>query len=269
MFKIGDIARMAGVTVRTLHYYEEIKLFMPTSTTESGHRLYLPRQLETLRHITDLKTLGLSLEEIHSVLKGEAFETVLGRKQRELMQTREQINEQIALIQSVLEKEVRMENYLVEIKELPAYQVLAARGKAENYKNVAAPMGKLFEVVGKALKDNQLTFRQPCVVIWHGGGYQSEEAIELEVAEAFKGEAPTHLANKKTVHLTNLPTARVASAIHRGSYEKFGEAYAAILNWMEENDYVPDGPVREVYLHFEENKNNNISELQIPIKPRG
>lgn len=159
-----------------------------------------------------------------------------------------------------------MENYLVEIKELPAYQVLAARGKAKNYKNVAHPMAKLFDAVGKALKANQLSFRQPCVVLWHGEGYQSEQEIELEVAEAFQGEAPIHLNDKQSVHLTNLPAARVAATIHRGSYEKFGEAYKAILNWMGENGYVPDGPVREVYLYVGKIEENQISEVQIPIK---
>lgn len=269
MFKIGDIARMAGVTVRTLHYYEEINLFKPACTTESGHRLYNPGQLEDLRHIVDLKALGLSLNAIQNVIAGEAFETVLTRKQRDLMEEREKLNEQIARIQTVLDKEIRMDNYLVEIKELPVYQVLAARGKASDYRHVAAPMGKLFDVVGEALKAHDLSFRQPCAVLWHGGGYQSEEEIELEVAEAFRGEAPINLKDKNSVHLTELPAARVAATVHKGSYEKFGEAYAAILSWMEDNGYVPNGSVREVYLHFEENVNNNISELQIPIKPKG
>ena len=269
MFKIGEIARMAGVTVRTLHYYEQINLFKPACTTESGHRLYAPGQLETLRHIVDLKGLGLSLNAIQNVLDGEAFETVLTRKHLALMQEREKLNEKIALIQAVLDKEVRMDNYLVEIKELPVYQVLAARGKAPDYRHVTAPMSKLFAAVDSALKEHKLSFRQPCVVLWHGGGYQSEEEIELEVAEAFQGEVPTDLTNKKGVHLAELPAARVAATVHKGSYEKFGEAYAAILSWMETNGFVPDGPVREVYLHFEENADNNISELQIPIRPKG
>ncbi|MFM1653546.1 MerR family transcriptional regulator [Brevibacillus sp. B_LB10_24] len=67
-WKVGDLANLTGLTVRTLRYYDQIGLFSPSGQTESGHRLYSESDLSRLHQILSLKELGLSLEEIKSVL---------------------------------------------------------------------------------------------------------------------------------------------------------------------------------------------------------
>ncbi|UUZ82508.1 MerR family transcriptional regulator [Paenibacillus sp. P26] len=69
-WKVGDLAHLTGLTVRTLRFYDQIGLFSPSGQTESGHRLYSEADLSRLHQILSLKELGLSLEEIKSVLTG-------------------------------------------------------------------------------------------------------------------------------------------------------------------------------------------------------
>ncbi|RKN85938.1 MerR family transcriptional regulator [Paenibacillus ginsengarvi] len=69
-WKVGELAKLTRLTVRTLHYYDQIGLFSPSGQTESGHRLYSEADLSRLHHILSLKELGLSLEEIKSVMDG-------------------------------------------------------------------------------------------------------------------------------------------------------------------------------------------------------
>lgn len=69
-WKVGDLAKLTGLTVRTLRFYDQIGLFSPSGETESGHRLYGESDLSRLHQILSLKELGLSLEEIRSVLAG-------------------------------------------------------------------------------------------------------------------------------------------------------------------------------------------------------
>ncbi|WP_442602423.1 MerR family transcriptional regulator [Paenibacillus sp. KN14-4R] len=68
--KIGDLANLTGLTVRTLRFYDQIGLFSPSGQTESGHRLYSESDLSRLHQILSLKELGLSLEQVKSVLTG-------------------------------------------------------------------------------------------------------------------------------------------------------------------------------------------------------
>jgi DNA-binding transcriptional MerR regulator len=70
--KIGEMARRAGVSVRTLHYYEEIGLLEP-GRSDSGHRLYGRAAIERLQQIRSLQQLGLSLSEIDALLSGQSI----------------------------------------------------------------------------------------------------------------------------------------------------------------------------------------------------
>lgn len=66
---VGRFAAMAGVTIRTLRYYDEKGLLKPSGHRESGYRLYTMDDLFTLEQILTLKFLGLSLADIRKVLR--------------------------------------------------------------------------------------------------------------------------------------------------------------------------------------------------------
>lgn len=66
--RVGEIAEATGLTVRTLHYYEEIGLLVPTSRSQAGHRLYSDTDLARLYRICALRRLGLPLGEIARAL---------------------------------------------------------------------------------------------------------------------------------------------------------------------------------------------------------
>jgi DNA-binding transcriptional MerR regulator len=68
--RVGELARRAGLTVRTLHHYDEIGLLSPPVRTESGHRLYGAADVERLQQIVSLRQLGFPLDEIGALLAG-------------------------------------------------------------------------------------------------------------------------------------------------------------------------------------------------------
>jgi len=68
MIHIKKVAQLTGVTVRTLRYYDQIGLLKPASKTEGGHRLYAETDLKRLLQIQFLKSTGLPLENIKSML---------------------------------------------------------------------------------------------------------------------------------------------------------------------------------------------------------
>jgi DNA-binding transcriptional MerR regulator len=65
---VGQVARMARVSVRTLHHYDEIGLLTPTGRSEAGYRLYGSGDVERLHAVLLLRELGLPLEEIRTIL---------------------------------------------------------------------------------------------------------------------------------------------------------------------------------------------------------
>jgi DNA-binding transcriptional MerR regulator len=73
MFKVGDLARRTGVSIRTLHYYDEIDLLTPSYYSGAGHRLYAPEDVARLQQIKSLQALGFSLEQIRDCLQRRDF----------------------------------------------------------------------------------------------------------------------------------------------------------------------------------------------------
>jgi len=71
--KVGELARRTGLTVRTLHHYDEIGLLRPTQHTESGYRLYTAGDVARLQRVISLRQLGFSLDEIRDCLDGPGF----------------------------------------------------------------------------------------------------------------------------------------------------------------------------------------------------
>jgi DNA-binding transcriptional MerR regulator len=95
-FKVGELARRTGLTVRTLHHYDAIGLLRPSLHTASGHRLYAAADVARLQQVLSLRQLGFSLEEVRACLDRPDFSPleVIGRHVARL---REQIELQRGL----------------------------------------------------------------------------------------------------------------------------------------------------------------------------
>jgi DNA-binding transcriptional MerR regulator len=88
MKTIGEVSALAGITVRTLHHYDERGLLSPGGRTESGYRLYSDSDLERLQEILGWRALGFSLGEIGGLLDAAGHERLSAlRTQRELVDT--------------------------------------------------------------------------------------------------------------------------------------------------------------------------------------
>lgn len=69
MIRIGDLAKRAKISKRTLHYYEQIELLQPSIVTENGYRYYDDHSILRLQKILLLKSIGYTLEQIKDLLQ--------------------------------------------------------------------------------------------------------------------------------------------------------------------------------------------------------
>jgi len=84
LWRIGEVAKLTGVTTRTLRYWEELELLQPSSYRSSGERLYSPADVSRVTRIRNLQELlGFSLAEVRTVLSTEDVD-VLDRVRTEL-----------------------------------------------------------------------------------------------------------------------------------------------------------------------------------------
>jgi len=73
MLKVGELAKGAGMTLRTLHHYDEIGLLSPGERSRNGHRLYTLRDITRLQAVRILQQLGIPLSEVKRILSRKDF----------------------------------------------------------------------------------------------------------------------------------------------------------------------------------------------------
>jgi DNA-binding transcriptional MerR regulator len=85
-FTVSQVARMAGVSVRALHHYDEIGLLRPSGRSEAGYRLYQQADLERLQQVMFFRALEFPLEQIARLMKDPDFDVGAAlRMQRQLL----------------------------------------------------------------------------------------------------------------------------------------------------------------------------------------
>ena len=107
MMTVQEVANLAGVSTRTLRYYDQIGLLPPASATEAGYRLYGDADLRRLQQILFLRELAFPLKEIAPMLKAEAADTRRAvERHRELLRLKmERLQGLIDLCERILQGE--------------------------------------------------------------------------------------------------------------------------------------------------------------------
>ena len=145
MKTISQIAKLSGISVRTLQYYDEIGLLKPSSLSESGYRLYDEEALGKLQQILTLKELDFSLKEIQHLLSGAKSDRAAAfcRKKHQFLIERGHLDRQIELLTRLEERDTidNLQEYdlseyfraLEEFKTSHKDEVITYWGSEENF----------------------------------------------------------------------------------------------------------------------------------------
>ena len=101
---VGEVAQRFGITVRTLHHYDEIGLLCPSRRGASGYRLYTPADLARLSQVIVYRRLEMSLDEIASVLDDGDAVSHLVRQRNRVMSRLDGLKDLVEAIDHALEK---------------------------------------------------------------------------------------------------------------------------------------------------------------------
>jgi DNA-binding transcriptional MerR regulator len=123
LWKIGELAAATGLTVRTLHHYDEIGLLVPSERSQAGYRLYGEGDVRRLYEVRALRDLGIPLGEIPDALDGDVRATLarhLARVDRDLERQRRLQS----LLQRILDAagEVSGEDYMEAIEAMTMFE---------------------------------------------------------------------------------------------------------------------------------------------------
>ncbi|MBQ6852243.1 MAG: MerR family transcriptional regulator [Oscillospiraceae bacterium] len=139
MMTVTQVSKRTGVSVRTLHHYDQIGLLNPTEVTEAGYRLYDDGALDKLYMILVYRELGLSLNEISSILDAPDYDRnrVLEHQIKLMQERKEKLQNRISFAREMLMLGVKYMDFEgFDPKKIDEYsqQAKVLYGKTEAYK---------------------------------------------------------------------------------------------------------------------------------------
>jgi DNA-binding transcriptional MerR regulator len=279
LLKIGEFSQLSQVTVKTLHHYSDLGLFMPAHIDpHNNYRYYNIDQLPTIHRIMALKEIGLSLEQIKKMLnEGLSTEEIRGMlrlKQSEINTQIRETERQMALIEfrlRMIDAEDKFPNLDVVIKRLEPLNVLSFFVKKHHTRQ------KIGEIVQSAIDEGALEFTGVALDVYHG-----ETILPLESPEIQDGQHEIMLGVSASQESITLPEigelrARVEPEIETAATlmlykDKSPEVFERVTllhRWAIAHGYQLSGRVR--YWHHRgpmetQNPEEYIIEVQLPVK---
>ena len=195
MRTVKEISDLTGISVRTLHYYDEIGLLKPTEKSDAGYRLYDDKALETLQQILFFREFDISLKEIKAVLDNPALERnqILQVQRKMLVAKKERMERLIASIDDILKGENKMDFTIFTKTEVEEMFQTMLEHMPENMRNIAIKEFGSIEQWKKhymeVVSSEEMQKGYAKVVEWYGGKDKflsvARTPVSKEVAESY------------------------------------------------------------------------------------
>jgi DNA-binding transcriptional MerR regulator len=266
-FSVGEFSKITGLSIKTLRFYHEKGILVPTRVDEStGYRYYDDAAAERARVIRWLRDMEFSLDDIAQVLKEVGDEAdIIDRLEMQklriaqrMRREREIIRALDGVIASEREARERVQSASLEVEDKAVGAALFAgvrfRGK---YSDCGQEFARLARKAGRFISGKPFC-------LYFDAEYKDEDA-DIEACFPIRREFKADGIQTRT-----LPEQRCLVLLHRGPYAQLGRSYQKLLRNAEQRGLQPALPVREVYhkgpgLIFRGNPINYLTEIQLPV----
>ena len=252
LFQIGEIAKILGVTRKTILVYEERGLLTPAVKDEvTGYRYYTADNMTQIRSIRSLQALGLSLNEIAEYYyQTDNIETHL----KKLLELRAVVDRNIQLLQVRASKPGDLTVHSV---TLPQQVCFCRRYQC---KDVAEATKNLHDTYIAAAKTGQMSMIARMFTMRMSPDCDVLDLMCcIPVDNSFAGEERVEFAETPALCI-----------YFRGAYEDTGKAIRALTKHVKENNICVAGPFRSIYLEGPPNRGDKtadyITQIAVPIK---
>ena len=264
MYTIGQFSQIGKVSVKTLRYYDSIFLLVPAYTDKfTNYRYYSEEQVSTLLFILELKRYGLKLEQIKNVVGSNdtaLLKALLTEQLDEIEKRIQRDTELKSLVRRKLNKICSGGSIMeerkslgIELKEFNPVSVISVRDTI-SIDNIGAMFGKAFETAFK----NGITPAGAPMTVYHDIDFNYEHT-DIEVV------LPVNDEGRK------IKPEICAYTIYTGAYSSIGDAYAAVMKWIETNGYKISGAPFDMYIKGPREASSPdefVTEVYFPVKKK-
>lgn len=260
--KIGQFSKLSHLTIKALRFYEKEGLLTPVLVDQwTGYRYYETAQLERAARILAYRQLDLSINDIKAIFTGKSIHPILAAKQQALLSEHEVIEHRLSILKHLI-KEHTMK-YQVTIKIIPACTVYYSETTLKRYSDM------MQWIPAQGAECRQLNPDLECAKPpYEFCEYLDDEYRETDIRVRHSEAVVTAGRESANIKFRTIPETNVLSILHKGTYDRIGEAYAYLMRYAEENGYTCCGHARECYIDGIWNKSSVedwLTEIQLPV----
>jgi len=275
MLKIGELSKIAQVSIKTLRYYDRLGLLKPAHIDRfNGYRYYNLSQLPLLNRILALKDLDFSLDQIHELLKldltSRSLQNMLRHKADELRSHIIDERSRLLRVESRLtqiDEVFRKETSPVVLKTAPDYLVVTVRKRLPTLSILEKWQRETLQEIHQYLGQQSSAITGPDLLIYHQDEFR-EDDLDVEVGTIVR-ESRSNLEsgpNYGDIKHHTLPGVKLlASTLHTQPSQALGHTYAILTWWTQVNGFRPIGPWRELTYEQEIPTRERMIEVQRPV----
>lgn len=282
MLKIGDFSRLSQVTIRTLRHYDDLGLIKPDYVDHmTNYRFYTVEQLPRIHRIIALKELGLSLEQIGSMLDEDLpasqIRGMLRLKQAEIQQGVREAQRQIDMIEfrlRMIEAEDKFPDLDIVIKSLKPMHCLSFFPKVKRNSPTFKKRG--VEAINKAVREGKIKHLGVDMEIFYGevilpfASAVGDDKVEV-LFTVSDSQEEIILEPLGRLKIRDVPAVEQAATliIAGDDRDREGREKAILMRrWAIANGYKPRNLIRYVYYRGPlqtSNQNEFVYEAQLPL----
>lgn len=191
MKTVKELSTLTGISVRTLHYYDEIGLFKPTNKSEAGYRLYDDNALEILQQILFFREFDIPLKEIKNIIENPTIKTneILQMQQKMLVIKKERIERLVMSIDSLLKGNNEIDFSVFSKREIEEMFQTMLKYMTEEIIDVAIKeFGSIEEwkkYYMEIVSSKEVYESYTKVVEWYGGKSGVNQLNSIEIGESY------------------------------------------------------------------------------------
>ena len=234
-WQIGELAKFAGVSVRTLRHYDTVGLLAPSGVTPSGYRLYDAAALERLEQILYFRELGFALEEIRDIVESPEYDArqAMLRQKALLEMKRSRIDAMMARLEAAIagmgapDMEVFDMSEIEKAKKQYAAEVKMRWGETDAYRQSEAQTAKYSKADWQNVQDGMTALMQAFADV---RALDAQDPRVQELVAQWKQYITDHFYACTDEILAGLGQMYVLDERFKANIDKCGEGTAACMS---------------------------------------
>lgn len=280
-YSIGQVSNICKIPIKTLRYYDEMKVLIPNVRKEtSNYRYYGRDQLITAFMIRQLRQLGFNLKDIKEIIKENRMDNYtmyLEKRLREIEEEMENLQKKYQENAGLLGRLKKGTECLAEaaqadddseelyqVEEVQRVSLLKSRSIIKSYHNEEVNLERWIDIHEEAVRSEQ-NIMGPIYVTFHtemfGQFFQKDCDIEFAIQVESNGK------NEENVYEYGGFTA--VTTTYCGPYSDIFKRYIAMKRWIDEHDYEVCGNVTEQFIISPidtSNESEHVTKIIVPVK---